>query len=267
MQVINYTEVEPVLTIENLSFSYDKKLILRNINFQLKDVHTSDKQRGQILGICGKSGSGKSTLFKLIAGLIKQSEGNLLIGAKQVAPNLKNLSIIQQNYPLMPHRTVLGNLKLISNDMDKINNYLDLLMIAEHKDKYPNQLSGGQKQRTAIAQAMLTEKEMLLMDEPFSGLDPVSIEKVTRGVRAITDLRDENTTIIISHDYVSLAALADTIILIGKEKDTQGNEIEGSVIRRVDDLKKMGLAWQEDIQSNPGFHAYCSQLRKDFLNL
>ncbi len=100
---------------------------------------------------------------------------------------------------------------------------LDRFNLRKQAALYPAQLSGGQKQRAAIAQQLLCSDHFLLLDEPFSGLDVIMIEKVSEMIVEIACTHELNTVIIVSHDIVSTAAIADTLWLMGRDRDANGN--------------------------------------------
>ena len=129
---------------------------------------------------------------------------------------------------------------------EAVDSYLNEFELTEHKDKYPIQLSGGQKQRACIIMQLLNGSNFLLMDEPFSGLDPIMIDKTTSLLSKVL-----KTLIIVSHDLVNCAAISDTIFVLsnqGREENT------GSSIIREIDLLARGLAYNPDIKRMSGFH-------------
>jgi ABC-type nitrate/sulfonate/bicarbonate transport system ATPase subunit len=264
---------EPVLTIENVSLTLGNNLILNQVNAQVNDIIREDVCQGQIVGFLGPSGIGKTQLFEIIAGLKKPNAGRILIGPeqKEVMPGM--VGVVQQNYPLFNHRTVLSNLKIaayLKHDKktanEKIADLLDKLDMAKHANKYPGQLSGGQKQRIAIAQQLLCSENILLLDEPFSGLDVLMIEKVSRLIKTVANTSEHFTIIIVSHDIASTAAVADTLWVMGRDiKDKE--VVPGSRIKSVYNLAEMGIAWNDDNINTPEFHALVNRIKEEFHTL
>lgn len=209
-----------MITFENIYKNYNSKKILNNINFSINT--------GEIFVIIGESGCGKTTLLKMINALIKPSSGNIYINNI----NIKNLNEIElrrkigyviQQTGLFPHMTVTENIELIPQlqklDKEKIkNNTIKLLEMVgmkadEFLNRYPNELSGGQQQRVGIARAFANDPNIILMDEPFSALDPI-----TR-----SDLQDEliqlqsnikKTIVFVTHDINEAIKIADKICIM-----------------------------------------------------
>ena len=255
---MDYRYGDYILQIDNLSLSFGKKLILRDINIKLKDI-VRETTTGQVITLLGPSGIGKTQLMKMIAGLQKPTTGEIKIGLKVETPEAGRVGMVLQNYPLFEHRTVLSNLQLVSKDKEKIAFLMDNFDVYNHRNKYPSQLSGGQRQRVAIIQQILSSEHFILLDEPFSGLDPLATNKLSLAIRKLADLEDENTVIISSHILQPSLAVSDTAIMLGKEKD-----IEGATITNFYDLIAMGLAWHSDIKKELGFIQLCSDIENEF---
>lgn len=256
---MEYSYGEAVLMIRDLSLAFGKKLILRDINLLLKDVIRPNTTTGQVITLLGPSGIGKTQLMKIIAGLQKPTSGEILLGLKQVPPVAGAVGMVLQTYPLFEHRTVLSNLTLVSNDKPRIELLMENFDVLPHKKKYPCQLSGGQRQRLAIIQQILTSDHFILLDEPFSGLDPLATQKLSKAIRKLADLEEENTIIVSSHILPASLAVSDTAILLGKQVD-----VEGATIVNQYDLVKMGLAWHEEIRRDANFMRLCDDIENEF---
>lgn len=186
----------------------------------LKDVSLSIGQ-GEFICLLGPSGCGKSTLLNLLAGFEKPSQGGILIGGEPVtAPSPKYLTIFQ-NYGLFPWRTVLHNVELgleargtkKQERQKQAMKYLEMVGLAQAKDKKPAQLSGGMQQRVAIARALAAEPEILFMDEPFGALDAITRMKLQDDILRIC--KEEGKTIIfVTHDIEEAVFLADRIVVM-----------------------------------------------------
>lgn len=186
----------------------------------LKDVSLSIGQ-GEFICLLGPSGCGKSTLLNLLAGFEKPSQGEILIGGEPVtAPSPKYLTIFQ-NYGLFPWRTVLHNVELgleargtkKQERQKQAMKYLEMVGLAQAKDKKPAQLSGGMQQRVAIARALAAEPEILFMDEPFGALDAITRMKLQDDILRIC--KEEGKTIIfVTHDIEEAVFLADRIVVM-----------------------------------------------------
>ena len=288
----SYEKKETILKVENVSLNYGESQILKDINVEIKNIVRPGMTQGQIIGFLGPSGIGKTKFFEILSGIIaldmenhpgneyaikqdKLAVGKVLIGEKLEKVRLGNIGVVQQNYPLFEHRTVFGNLDIAakmkfknkSERHDRIEDILKRFDLEKRKNYYPAQLSGGQKQRAAIAQQILCSNNFLLMDEPFSGLDPLMIKKVSGLIVEVANMHELNTIIIVSHDIVSTTAIADTLWVMGRDHNEKGEIIPGAKIKKEYDLIERGLAWRPNIESDPIFHALCDELRGLFINL
>jgi ABC-type nitrate/sulfonate/bicarbonate transport system ATPase subunit len=260
---MNYSYGQSVLTINNLSLSFGNKLILRDIILDIKDVLGLDTT-GQVITLLGPSGIGKTQLMKMIAGLQEPSSGSILIGFEQQPPEAGKVGMVLQSYPLFEHRTVLSNLLLVSTDKGKIDELLEYFEVLLHKNKYPCQLSGGQRQRVAIIQQILSSDKFILLDEPFSGLDPLATKKLSNNIRKLADFNSENTIIISSHILTPALAVSDMAIMLGNEYDNENNKIEGAVITNKYNLLEMGLAYTPEIKKNSQFINLVNEINDQF---
>jgi ABC-type sugar transport system ATPase subunit len=174
-----------MIEIKNISKSIQGKKVLEYI--------TLDVEKDSILALIGPSGCGKTTLLRLIAGLEAPDEGEININEIQasnpnsvMAPRQRKIAMIFQDLALWPHMTARRHLAYViqrqtaKKEMlnDKINKLLEAVKLNGHSDRYPHQLSGGEQQRLAIARSLAQEPQYLLMDEPFSNLDPILKEEL-----------------------------------------------------------------------------------------
>ena len=184
------------IEIKNLCFSYGKKEILKNLNLTI----TAKKP----LVLLGESGFGKTTLLRLLLGFIKPDSGEILGIDKDTV-----ISVLYQEDRLFPHLTVYKNLKLIKKNLSpsEAGALLGELNLKEEVlDKLPKELSGGMKRRVALARALIFPSELLLLDEPFQGLDE---ENRKAAIRALIKYRADRVLLVITHeaeDAVSLGA-------------------------------------------------------------
>lgn len=234
------TYKETVLKITDLHYSIGDKVILRNINAEIKDRVGG----GQVVALLGPSGAGKSTLFRLLSGLVKPTSGKIEVllhnkDNKIVQPHEGIMGVVAQNYPLFEHLKVKDNLFLAHTSEAQIEKIVTHFGMMDHIDKFPCQLSGGQKQRIAIMQQILCSAQYLLMDEPFSGLDPLAKCEVCRLVKEVNDYDEYNTTIIVTHGIDDAIKVADTIWLLGRDPG-----VPGSYIKEVINLGEDGCAWK-----------------------
>jgi ABC-type nitrate/sulfonate/bicarbonate transport system ATPase subunit len=265
---------ERLLTIENLSVSYDKP-VLNNVNASINNIQRQGVAQGQVVCLLGPSGVGKTQLFRCIAGLQRPNSGSVKLYGKDGEVKPGEVGVVAQHYPLFNHRTVLSNLMVAaakSSKSDKEARDKSLAMLEEFhlEDKahaYPLALSGGQRQRIAIAQQLLCSSYFMLMDEPFSGLDPLAKDRVCETILRVATTHELNTNIVITHDIDCAITIADTLWILGREMDAQGAPIPGANIKEVYNLAEMGLAWDPDIQSKPEFFKLSTKLKRQFNSL
>ena len=276
MSDFQYSKLETLLKIDNVSFSYGDNLVLKNVNAEIKDIVRPDVVQGQIVGILGPSGVGKSTIFSLIAGINKPTSGDIFINDPPEKVVVGKIGVVQQNYPLFNHRNVWENLIVAAKQnvhlkkgeiISKCEEILEMFDLTKHKKYYPAQLSGGQRQRIAIAQQLICSERFLLLDEPFSGLDPNMTEKVCDMLIKISNLDEKNTIIIVSHDITSTTTISDTLWLMGRDRDAENKPIPGAYIKHTYDLIEENLAWHEDIQNCSRFLSIIKDIKSKFKEL
>ena len=268
------TDDKTLVSFSNVSLSYGDKLILRDINLTIKNIIGY----GQVTTLLGKSGSGKSTLFKILAGLLPPTTGEVRIGEAQELTEAGKVGLVLQSYPLFAHRTVYENMKLVcKKDNEQIDIYLNEFDIFDHKKKYPRELSGGQRQRAAIVQQLLCSEHFTLLDEPFSGLDPVATDKLCNVITKVANMDEYNTVIISSHILEPAIAISDSIWVLGHQyqtllsHDKDNNEIPGETIKvpgatilRQENLAAQGLAWNSEIRKTQAFATKVDEVRELF---
>jgi NitT/TauT family transport system ATP-binding protein len=272
-----YERKETLLKIDNVSVSYDGIPVLRGMSAEIKNVVRPGMAQGQVVALLGPSGIGKTTLFKVLAGLKKPDKGSVLVGVDQRITAPGTVGVVAQNYPLLNHRTVMGNLIIAaeqateySHTTDAVSRSTNMLTefgLTEHAEKYPIQLSGGQRQRVAIAQQLLCSEHYIVMDEPFSGLDVNSLNKVLTLIQKVTTVHEETTVIVVTHDVSAAVAVADTVWLMGRERDVQSNVIPGARIMETLDLIELGVCWQDNAVQVPEAIQLIQDIKKRFATL
>jgi ABC-type polar amino acid transport system ATPase subunit len=135
------------------------------------------------------------------------------------------------------------------------------------KPVYPSQLSGGQRQRIAIIRQLLCAEHFIVMDEPFTGLDPIAKDTVCETINKVAQLHELNTLFVVAHDITALCQIADHLWLFGRERDEQGKPIPGATIKVQYDLIEQGLAWQPGIYDTPAFAEFVREVRAQFRTL
>ncbi|MBX9858421.1 MAG: ABC transporter ATP-binding protein [Sphingomonas sp.] len=180
---------------------------------------------GSFVALVGSSGSGKSTLLKTINRLVEPSDGRVLVDGAPVADEephelRRRIGYIFQNIGLFPHFTVGENIAIglrltgIKHNRERIDELLDLVDLPrDFATRFPDELSGGQRQRVGVARALATEPGLLIMDEPFGALDPVTRDQLGEAIRGLHD-RLGLTTIMVTHDMAEALLLADRVLVM-----------------------------------------------------
>ncbi|MGM9972238.1 MAG: ABC transporter ATP-binding protein [Anaeroplasmataceae bacterium] len=208
------------MKISDLTVIYDDIKALDNINLEIPD--------NKITSILGPSGSGKTTLLKSICGLTEYT-GNIDM--------YDRFSYIFQEDRLVDFITVLDNLKIVNNDIEKIDNILAILNISHLKDKYPKYLSGGERKRVNIARAFIYDGDIVLSDEALASLDEANRYKI---LNHIVELWNSNkkTMIMVTHSIEEALYLSDKIIIMNKGKIDLEYSLDSNKCRDISDTMK-----------------------------
>ena len=199
------------IEIQSLTLSYDENIILSECNLRLTE--------GEILVVLGPSGCGKTTLLRAIAGFVQPDNGTIQLNGRilnELQPEERNIGMLLQRPVLFPHKDVLGNILFAyrrrkdrkMKDVDEIMKDMGILSM---KNQSIETLSGGEAQRVVLARALLTNPELLLLDEPLSSLDLDVRRQLALEIRAT--LKSKNIAAIhVTHDHEEAAIIGDRII-------------------------------------------------------
>lgn len=205
--------------------------------FKASDDVSFGIEKGKLVGLLGPSGSGKTTILRMLAGLEKQDEGDVIIDGKNVntlTPDQRKIGFVFQSYALFPYMTVYDNiaygLKVQKRDKkfikNRVHELLELVGLPGVGKRYPDQLSGGQRQRIALARALAPQPEVLLLDEPFAAIDAKVRKELRTWLRETID-KVGITSIFVTHDQDEAIEIADEIIITNKGRIEQvGNPVE-----------------------------------------
>ena len=180
-----------------------------------------DIETGDFVSIVGPSGCGKSTLLKIISGLLPASSGKISVNGKRVTQPLENVGMVFQAPVLLKWRSVLGNVLLpvefakldVSNYADKARALITLVGLGGFEEMYPHELSGGMQQRASLCRALVTDPQLLLMDEPFGALDAMTRDELDLELLRIWEER-KKTVLFVTHSIQEAVFLSDHVFVM-----------------------------------------------------
>jgi NitT/TauT family transport system ATP-binding protein len=260
-----------LFAIRDVCLRLGGKPVLHELSFDVHDRVRPGVITGQIVALLGPSGVGKTRLLRIMAGLDEPDKGTVC-GPKGQPLAAGQVGVVFQDYPLLRHRTLLENLVVagVANGISAAEGrkrgaeLLKRFGLSDRANHYPAQLSGGQRQRVAIAQQIVCPKQLLLFDEPFSGLDPQALDDVIRLLVQVANMDELTTLIIVTHDVWAALVASDTILLLGH---TDGKAGAGACIVDTYDLVERNLAWREHVEREPAFVTLEQEIRARFRTL
>lgn len=251
------TATENILEIHGLSKSFyvDGKEVpvLDNIDLEIK--------KGEFITIVGHSGCGKSTLLKIVAGLIPYKDGEIIRSGKKVTEPDKDCGMVFQEHRLLPWLKVKDNVGFGLNKIDKrerekmVQEHLELVKLQGFENAYPSQLSGGMAQRAAIARGLVTNPDMLLLDEPLGALDAMTRVEMQKELLRIW--KEEKTTMImVTHDIDEAVYLGNRVVVMsarpGRIEEIISIESSNAKVRNSDDFNYYkGRVYNHFFQETP----------------
>lgn len=211
------------LEIKKLTKKFGEQTALNDINITI--------EKNEIIGLLGPNGAGKSTLMKSIVGVLKIDEGQILFNEKDIISHelesKKNIGFLPENNPLYMEMFVKEYLNFVANihqvPNSRVEEVIELVGITPEKSKKISQLSKGYKQRVGLAQAILHQPDLLILDEPTNGLDPNQIIEIRN---LIKEIGKEKTVILSTHIMQEVEALCSRVILIHKGNIVMDSPIE-----------------------------------------
>ena len=227
-----------LLEFENVSKQFGRAAAVSDVSLQLHP--------GEIACLLGPSGCGKTTLLRIAAGIEKPDRGRVLFDRREVAgpkrfvpPEKRNIGLMFQDFALFPHLSILDNVAFGLKDLPKevarriAGHALERVGLARYAASYPHHLSGGEQQRVALARAVVPRPQVMLMDEPFSGLDQRLRESVRAETLAL--LRETRAScLLVTHDPVEAMGLADRIFLMRQGRLIQAGTPEELYRKPID---------------------------------
>lgn len=213
------------LCINNIRKSFEDLLVLDDVSLELKE--------NEFISILGPSGSGKTTLFNIIAGLIEPDEGKVLIDGQDFTGKTGRVSYMYQKDLLLPWRKIIDNVTLplvIKGESKKtardiVSSYFKIFGLEGFEYKYPFQLSGGMRQRAALMRTYMFSRDILLLDEPFAGLDAITRSKMQYWLLEVTE-KLKASILLITHDIEEAILMSNRIYILQQRPAN----IQGEVI-------------------------------------
>ncbi len=265
-----------LFSLEEVQKSFKTKdkqnlLVLDNVSFEMKE--------GEIIALLGKSGSGKSTLLRIIAGLIKPSQGKVVYRDMEVKKPVQGIAMVFQSFALLPWLTVLQNVELglealgvaPAERRKRALKAIDMIGLDGFESAYPKELSGGMRQRVGFARALVVEPELLLMDEPFSALDVLTSENLKGDLMTLWQQKSTRTKgiLFVTHSIEEAALMADRIMIFASDPGQIRAELKVSTpyprnpkdphfIKLVDDIYTLMTTSQrpKDVRPEDAGHDY-----------
>lgn len=233
----------PIIEIVNVKKDFNKGdrqelHVLHDINFRMN--------AGEIVAILGKSGSGKSTLLRIIAGLVRPSQGDVYYRGKPVRGPVRGISMVFQSFALLPWLTVLQNVELglealgIDKDerRERAIKAIDTIGLDGFESAFPKELSGGMRQRVGFARALVVNPDILLMDEPFSALDVLTADNLKSDLMDLWETKKTgiNGILFVTHNIEEAVLLADRIIIFNSNPGSVRAELKVNLPHPRSDL-------------------------------
>jgi len=234
-----------MLKVNNVTKYYGENPAVQNLNFEVKE--------GEIFGLLGVNGAGKTTTFRMITGLLDKTEGEITFDGQKIDYNITDkIGFLTEERSLLTKLTVLEQAKLYGGlkglNEKEINERLDYLLekleVSEYKTRKIKELSKGNQQKIQFIMAILNKPKLLILDEPFSGLDPINIELFKK---LIMELKSEGTSIIFSsHRMDHVEYFCDSLVILVKGKTV----LQGNLNEIKENFRKKNIKIEGSIDTN-----------------
>jgi ABC-type nitrate/sulfonate/bicarbonate transport system ATPase subunit len=225
-----------ILEVKSVSKSFKDLEVIKDVNIALREK--------EFVSIIGPSGCGKSTLFNIISGLMNPCEGMVFLENTDITGLSGRISYMQQKDLLLPWKSIIDNvtlpLKIKGIDKAKRNeqvkNYFELFGLSGFEDSYPSQLSGGMKQRASLMRAYMFSNQVMLLDEPFAGLDEITKTKMHKWLLEINE-KLKTSCLLITHDVNEAIFLSDRIYVLSERPGRIIKELKIDIDKNLENLE------------------------------
>ena len=209
--------MSPLIVVEDVcrNFTSGGKIVdaLERVSFEI--------QTGEFVSIVGPSGCGKSTLLKILSGLLPASSGKIVVSGKAVNQPLENVGMVFQAPVLLKWRPVVGNILLpvefaklnVASHLERARSLINLVGLEGFEEMYPHQLSGGMQQRVSLCRALVTDPQLLLMDEPFGALDAMTRDELDLELLRLWGEK-KKTVLFVTHSIQEAVFLSDRVLVM-----------------------------------------------------
>jgi NitT/TauT family transport system ATP-binding protein len=244
------------VTVDHVRLDYHKEKeplpVLVDVSLQAN--------KDELVAVTGPSGCGKSTLLRIIAGLIKPTGGSVKVLDSEVTGPRDDISMVFQNFVLLPWRTALENVLFglsARNDLSeeqkkaKAETALEISGLGGFESVYPGELSGGMKQRVGVARALATDPRVMLLDEPFSSLDDLTAERLRNETHSllINPQTSVQTVILVSHNVEEIIELADKVVVLSERPAHVVGEVKVDLPRPRNKKSEEFFQWVDKVYS------------------
>ena len=245
-----------IVTVDHVSLDYHKEKEPLPV---LSDISLT-AAKDELVAVTGPSGCGKSTLMRIISGLIKPTAGKVRVLDSEVKGPRDDISLVFQNFVLLPWRTALENVlfglssrKDLSEDQKttKAMNALEVAGLQGFESVYPGELSGGMKQRVGVARALAGDPRVMLLDEPFSSLDDLTAERLRTETYTllINPYNSIQSVILVSHNVEEIVELADKVVVLSQRPAHVVGEVKVNMPRPRNKKSDEFFQWVDKVYS------------------
>ena len=258
----------PVVELAGVTKAYESKVAVNNLSLSI--------DAGQMFGLLGPNGAGKTSSIRMMMGITIPDSGRIsLFGKPFERKSLERVGYLPEERGLYKKMKVLeqlvffGQLHGLTTEeaRKRAIDWTGRMEIADAVGKKTEELSKGMQQKIQFIASLLHDPGLIVMDEPFSGLDLLMLEKTSELIQKVANMDDLNTIIVVTHDITAAAAVADHLWLMGRDHDAKGNPLPGSHIVETYDLIERDLCWNPKIITQPKFIDFVREVKERFRTL